>query len=115
MEITRELTVPAPPDEVWEALTDPDRLTEWFANDVELELRPGGRGVFRWDNGEVRTALVEEVEEPRRFGFRWTDEEEGEVAFEVEEVDAGTRVVVRETTGEVSTALELRALFLVRA
>lgn len=115
MEITRELTVPAPPEEVWEALTDPDRLAEWFANDVELEPRPGGRGVFRWDNGEVRTLLVEEVEEPRRFGFRWTDEEAGEVAFELEEVDAGTRVVVRETTGEFSTALELHALFLVPA
>ena len=115
MEITRELVLPAPPGEVWEALTDPDRLAEWFANDVELDPRPGGRGVFRWDNGEVRTALVEEVEEARRFGFRWTDEEPGEVAFDLEEVEGGTKVTVRETTPELSTALELRALFLVPA
>ena len=115
MEITRELTVPAPPDEVLEALTDPDRLAEWFANDVELDLRPGGRGVFRWENGETRTAVVEEIDPERRFGFRWTDDEAGQVAIDLEEVEEGTKVTVRETTPEVSTALELRALFLVPA
>ena len=120
MEITRELTVPAPREEVWEALTDAERLAEWFANDVELDPRPGGRGVFRWDDGETRTAVVEEADAPRRFGFRWADEdgEEGEVAFELEEADGGTKVTVRETTacaGEFSTALELRWAFLVTA
>ena len=113
MEIVRELVLDAPAEEVWEALTDPERLAEWFANEVELDPRPGGRGVFRWENGEIREALVEEVDPPRRFGFRWEDE--GEVEFELEEVDEGTKVTVRETTGEFSTALELRALFLVRA
>lgn len=113
MEITRELVLPAPPEEVWEALTDPDRLAEWFANEVELDPRPGGRGVFRWDNGESRAATVEEVDPLRRFGFRW--EEEGEVEFELEEVDEGTKVTVRETTGEFSAAIELRSLFLVTA
>ena len=115
MEITRELTLPAPPEEVWEALTDAERLAEWFANEVELDPRPGGRGVFRWENGETRTAVVEEVDPGRRFGFRWTDEDASEVAFDLEEVDGGTKVTVRETTGEFSTALELRALFLVTA
>jgi uncharacterized protein YndB with AHSA1/START domain len=115
VEITRELTLPAPPEEVWEALTDPERLAEWFANEVELDPRPGGRGVFRWENGETRTAVVEEVDPERRFGFRWTDEGEGEVAFDLEEVDGGTKVTVRESTGEFSIALELRSFFLVTA
>src|SRR5215216_8177149 len=102
VEITRELVLPAPADEVWEALTDPERLAEWFANDVELDVRPGGEGVFRWDNGEIRTAVVEEVDPPRRFGFRWTDVAEAgsEVVFELDEVDEGTRVTVRETSLE---------------
>jgi uncharacterized protein YndB with AHSA1/START domain len=115
VEITRELTVPAPPEEVWEALTNADRLAEWFANEVELDPRPGGLGIFRWDNGETRTAVVEEVDPERRFGFRWADEDAGEVAFDLEEVEGGTKVTVRETTGEFSIALELRALFLVTA
>jgi uncharacterized protein YndB with AHSA1/START domain len=115
VEITRELVLTQPPEEVWEALTDPERLAEWFANEVELDPRPGGRGVFRWDNGETRTATVEEVDPLHRFGFRWEDEGEGEVEFELEEVDEGTKVTVRETTGEFSAAIELRSLFLVTA
>ena len=115
MEHTRDLVAHASPEELWEAITDPEQLEQWFANEVELDPRPGGRGVFRWENGETRTAVVEEVDPPRRFGFRWAGEEEGEVAIELEEVDEGTRVVVRETTGEFSTALELYACSLVAA
>ena len=54
MEVERELVLDAPPDEVWDALTEPSRLAEWFANDVELDLRPGGGASFRWGNGEER-------------------------------------------------------------
>ena len=90
MEVTREVVLEAPVEEVWEALTEPERLEEWFANDVELELEPGGDGVFRWDDGEERHAVVEEVEPGRRFAFTWDDE--GRVEIELDEVDGGTRV-----------------------
>jgi uncharacterized protein YndB with AHSA1/START domain len=115
VEVTRELVLPDPPDEVWTALTDPDALEEWFANDVELELEPGGEGVFRWDSGEVRRATVEEVEPGRRLAFWWSEEEGEEtlVAIEHEEVPDGTRVTVTESAPEASAwacALELRAL-----
>ncbi len=113
MDVRREIVVPAPADEVWSALTEPERLQEWFANEVELELEPGGRGTFRWDDGEERHAVVEEVVPGRRFAFTW---EESRVAIELEEVDEGTRVVVTETLGAGwGTALELHALALVHA
>ena len=60
--IRKEIVLPAARDEVWEALTDPERLEDWFANDVELDLRPGGGASFRWSNGEERHATVTEVE-----------------------------------------------------
>ena len=109
MEILREVVFPAPPDEVWEALTEPERLEEWFANDVELDVRPGGAGVFRWDDGEERHAVVREAEPGERLVLDW--DEDGEVAFTLEEVPEGTRLLVRETSPspEWSTALELRA------
>jgi len=110
VEITRELVLPAPAEEVWGALTDPERLEEWFANDVELDLRTGGAGIFRWDNGELRTAVVEEIEPPHRFGFRWTDGDASQVVFELDEVSEGTRVTVRETSCEFSAALGLRLM-----
>jgi uncharacterized protein YndB with AHSA1/START domain len=109
MEITREVVFPSEPDEVWEALTDPERLEEWFANDVELDPRPGGAGVFRWENGEERRVTVREAEQGERLVLDW-DDDGGEVEFTLEEVDDGTRLVVRETSPEFSTALELRAL-----
>jgi uncharacterized protein YndB with AHSA1/START domain len=109
MEITREIELPAPRDDVWEALTDPERLEEWFATEVELEATPGGSGRFRWANGEERTAVVERVDPEERLVLRW-DDDDGVVDLRLEDTDAGTRVVVRETSPEWSTALSLHAL-----
>jgi uncharacterized protein YndB with AHSA1/START domain len=77
VEVTREVVVEAPLDEVWDALTDPDQLEEWFSED-----------------GEERELVVEEVETGRRVAYTWED---GQVAIELEEAGAGTRVVVTET------------------
>jgi uncharacterized protein YndB with AHSA1/START domain len=107
VEVLREVVFPASPDEVWEALTEPDQLEEWFANDVELDLRPGGVGVFRWLDGEERRATVLVTVPGERLVLDWDDE--GEVELTLEEVDEGTRLLVRESSPEWSTALELRA------
>jgi uncharacterized protein YndB with AHSA1/START domain len=77
VEVTREVVVEAPVEEVWDALTDPDQLEEWFTAD-----------------GEERELVVEEVETGRRVAYTWED---GQVAIELEEAGAGTRVVVTET------------------
>ena len=74
MEVVREIAVDADPDDVWSALTEPAQLEEWFANDVELDPRPGGRGIFRWANGETREADVESVDEGSRLVLRFDDE-----------------------------------------
>jgi uncharacterized protein YndB with AHSA1/START domain len=108
MEIVREVVLPATREDVWEALTDEERLREWFANDVELDPRPGGAGVFRWDNGEERRAAVEVVEPEELLVLRWEDD--GVVELRLEDSPDGTRVLVRETSPEWSTALGLQAL-----
>ena len=77
MEVTREVVVEAPLEEVWDALTDPAQLDEWFSED-----------------GDERDLVVEEVETGKRVAYTW---EEGRVAIELEEVGGGTRVVVTET------------------
>jgi uncharacterized protein YndB with AHSA1/START domain len=107
MEVKREIVLPEAPEDVWEALTDPEQLEEWFANDVELDPRPGGRGVFRWDDGEERHATVREIDEPRKLVLDWDDE--GQVVIELEQVEAGTLVHVTETAPDFATALELHA------
>ena len=107
MQVEREIVFPVEPDELWEALTNPERLEEWFANDVELDPREGGAGIFRWENGEERHATVREVVPGEKLVLDWDDE--GAVEFDLEQVPDGTRLVVRETSPDFSTALELRA------
>ncbi len=109
--IEREIVVPSPREDVWEALTEPERLEDWFANDVELDLRPGGEARFRWSNGEERHAVVTEVEPERRLAFEWEDE--GVVEFTLEDDLDGTRLTVVESSPAWSTALDLQALALV--
>jgi uncharacterized protein YndB with AHSA1/START domain len=61
------------PDALWDAITDPDLLAEWFGP-VEFDLEPGG-AVSHTDprpDGATRTiGVVETVEAPRRIGFVW--------------------------------------------
>ena len=105
--IRKEILLPASRDEVWSALTDPEELERWFANDVELDLRPGGEARFSWGNGESRTAIVTEVEPEERLAFEW--DEEGEVEFTLDDDDEGTRLTVVETSPAWTTALALQA------
>src|SRR5690242_4712716 len=110
--IVKEIVLPVPREEVWEALTEPERLERWFANDVDLDLRPGGGADFRWSNGESRHATVREVEPGERLRFEW--DEEGEVEFTLADDDEGTRLTVVETSPTWSTALGLQACALAR-
>ena len=63
-------------DDLWEALTDPGRLSRWFGV-VEGDLRPGGAfRIYIPDNDIESSARVEVCEPPRRLMLtnRETDE-----------------------------------------
>jgi uncharacterized protein YndB with AHSA1/START domain len=111
--IQKEIVLPAPREEVWEALTDPERLEDWFANDVELDLRPGGGASFRWANGEERRAILTDVEPERRLAFDW-EGDEGSVEFRLDDAVEGTRLTVVESSPAWATALDLQAFALAR-
>ena len=96
--VERETMVEASPGEVWEALTDEDRLEEWLAPEVELDPVEGGE-IAVSDGEDRREGTVETVEEEERFAFTWTRPGEGEsfVVFTIEALPGGTRVKVVET------------------
>jgi uncharacterized protein YndB with AHSA1/START domain len=70
--IEREARFPVPPAELWDAVTDPDLLVEWFG-DVAFDLEPGGAITEGGaDDAEPSTiGVVETFEPPRRIGFVW--------------------------------------------
>jgi uncharacterized protein YndB with AHSA1/START domain len=71
-EIEREVVIDAPVDVVWRTITEPDQITQWFADRVELIAEPGGHGAMYFGDGDQGGPLVvEAVEAPTRFSFRW--------------------------------------------
>jgi uncharacterized protein YndB with AHSA1/START domain len=103
--IERELELPASPERVWETLTEPELLAEWLADEVTLDLRPGGEASFRTD-GEARSGWIEEVSPPSgadgrdgsgRLTFWWAPD--GEPASRVE--------LVLSPTGRDTTRLRI--------
>ena len=69
--IERDVVIEAPADVVWKTITEPDQITRWFADRVELDLKAGGRGYLGFGKDVGTAILVEAVDQPRRFVFRW--------------------------------------------
>jgi uncharacterized protein YndB with AHSA1/START domain len=68
--IERDVVIDAPVDVVWRTITEPDQITRWFADRVELDLKPGGRGYMGFGD-QGGPLVVERVDPPTRFSFRW--------------------------------------------
>lgn len=100
--IEREMTFAAARENVWAAITEPQQISKWFGTEAELDLRPGGAGVLRWDEVEVRVT-IEEVTPPSRFSYRWEPSHTPSggpttlVEFELEEIPGGTRLSLVES------------------
>lgn len=97
----------APTEVVWREITD--GLTSWFGADVSVErFAPGARVEFRWPDGTLRAALLEEVDPPRVLSFRWLAwarlvdgraiaQPPTHVEMTLEETEGGTRLRVVES------------------
>lgn len=96
-------TIPADPEAVFRAWTDPERMKRWMCPEgavvaeAEADLRVGGayRIVMRTPDDAVHTATGEyrEIDRPRRLVFTWGWEEESA------SVEPGESVVTLEFAG----------------
>jgi len=69
-QIEREVVIDAPVEVVWRTITQPEQIRQWFADRVELELEPGGRGLMGFED-RAFPLVVEALEPPTLFSFRW--------------------------------------------
>jgi uncharacterized protein YndB with AHSA1/START domain len=87
-----ERTFPHPVSAVWEAITDPRQLQQWFPTTVEFEaLAPGTPMTFRFmedvqDAHPPMSGEFLEVDPPRRLAFTWGEDR---LTFELEPRDGG--------------------------
>jgi uncharacterized protein YndB with AHSA1/START domain len=68
--IEREILIEAPPEVVWRTITEPDQMSLWFADRVELVVEPGAHGFMQFGD-QGGPVVVETVDPPTRFSFRW--------------------------------------------
>jgi uncharacterized protein YndB with AHSA1/START domain len=69
--VERDVVIEAPIDVVWRTITEPDEIAKWFADRVELDLVPGGQGYMGFGEDQGGPVVVETVDPPKLFSFRW--------------------------------------------
>ena len=105
--IERTIILPVAQERVWAAITVPEKMAKWFAPECDINYEPGGSLRLVWENGDVSRGVVEAIEPPSIFSFRWharpveytdplTSENSTVVTFRLETVNSGTRLTVTE-------------------
>jgi uncharacterized protein YndB with AHSA1/START domain len=115
-EITAHL--PAAPERVWAALTDPDALAAWY---WPVSMQPtatsdpvvGGRfGITTEDAGMGFEGVYLALDEPRRIvqSWRWAgDDRDSRVTIDLTPADGGTDLIVVHDRVDAETAESYRA------
>ena len=108
--IEREIHIDASPEVVFDVVSSPEHVREWWPNEAEYPAVPGGGGRIGFQDPSqggiawVQFTVVDAVP-PRLFSFRWTHEE-GETAapgnsflvvFELEPEGEGTLLRMTES------------------
>jgi uncharacterized protein YndB with AHSA1/START domain len=117
--IRRELEIPQPPEQVWQALTDRQTLAQWmFPNDFEPHV--GHRFSFHvpanpkmnFDGLVVRCEVLQ-CDPPSTLVFSWSagpPVEDTRVSFRLEPAGEGTRVVFEHAGFDLSHPFGKQAL-----
>jgi hypothetical protein len=111
---TREIDIAAPPEVVWEVLTEFDRWLEWNPEvksmSYEGPLAPGA--MFRWKAGPgTIVSTIEEVDRPHHVRWRGRTMSISAIhEWRLDERDGGTHVETEERFSGVLARLLRRSL-----
>ena len=107
--VRRTVTISAPVEKVWAAITEAEHLAKWFPQRAELgAVAVGAVGEFEFDGYGVFPVQVEEVDPMRTIAYRWGNDDAAPVVpldpahstvfrFTLESVPTGTRLTVVES------------------
>ena len=69
--VCRSITIAAPIETVWAAITDADQVARWYAyGGAALDLRVGGAITLQWDEHGAFQGTIETLEPPHRLSYR---------------------------------------------
>jgi uncharacterized protein YndB with AHSA1/START domain len=104
--VRRTITIAAPVQKVWAAITEAEQIARWFGQRAVLdEVAIGATGVFSFDGYGDVPVLIEELDPPRMIAYRWgggdadaVDRDHSTVfRFTLEPLDGGTQLTVIES------------------
>ncbi len=98
--IEREMRIEASPEVVYQVISTPEHLREWWPDEADLEPVPGATGSVSFGS-TVAPLTVVEADPPRRFSFHWASDEASPrpltVTFDLTPSGSGTLVRFSET------------------
>jgi uncharacterized protein YndB with AHSA1/START domain len=115
--VRRTITIAAPIEKVWAAITEAEHIAHWFGQAAVLDkVAVGAGGVFSFEGHGDFPVLIEELDPPRMIAYRWSNDDargtqSAEVVpdhstvfrFTLEALDGGTRLTVVETGFDTTT------------
>jgi uncharacterized protein YndB with AHSA1/START domain len=74
--IVREIQIAATPEVVYEVISAPEHVAQWWPDEAEFAPAPGATGFVAFGDrsapgSKVVPLTVTEADPPRRFSFRW--------------------------------------------
>lgn len=113
--VRRTISIEAPIEKVWAAITEPGHIAKWFGQSAVLDgAAVGAVGVFSFEGHGDVPVRIEELDAPRMIAYRWSNEQADPNApidrsrstlfrFTLEAHDGGTQLTVVESGFETHT------------
>ena len=107
--VRRTVTIAAPIDKVWAAVTETEHIVKWFGQGAVLDkVAVGGSGTFSFDGYGDFPVQIEELDPPHVIAYRWGNESAKAISpidpnrstvfrFTLEPIEGGTQLTVVES------------------
>jgi uncharacterized protein YndB with AHSA1/START domain len=102
--VERSIWIAAPRQRVWDAVTEPDQVAQWFLSPqlgAQMKRDEAGKVYVCFGPMEIGVAVFDVMEPPRRATSRSLPEKQLSTHYALEEENGGTRVTITMTGFEL--------------